>query len=200
MSTDGEIIAASQTAPEHFGQLYDRHARTVHRYAARRAGTQAADDVMAETFLVAFERRASFDAAFPDARPWLLGIATTLLRKHARLEAQAWRALVAADAASILADDPVSERGDRLDAAAAIRRLAGAIRHLAARDRDTLLLYAWGDLDYEGVAAALGVPIGTVRSRLNRARTKLRAAFEAGLARDEEVDHGRIDAVAPSAR
>lgn len=200
MSTDGEIIRASQAAPERFGELYDRHARTVHRYAARRAGTQAADDVMAETFLVAFERRRSFDAGYEDARPWLLGIATTLLRKHARLEAKAWRALVAADAASIVAFDPVSDRGDRLDAAAAVRSMAAAIRHLRDGDRDALLLYAWGDLDYEGVAAALGVPIGTVRSRLNRARTKLRAAFEAGLARDEEVDYGRADAVAPSAR
>jgi RNA polymerase sigma-70 factor (ECF subfamily) len=199
VSTDGEIITASRSHPARFGELYDRHARTVHRYAARRAGTQAADDVMAETFLVAFEKRGGFDSMQTDARPWLLGIATVLLRKHARLEAKAWKALVAADAAAVLAADPVADHADTLDAAAAVRRLAGAIRHLRDGDRDALLLYAWGDLDYEGVAGALGVPIGTVRSRLNRARTKLRAAFEAGIARDEEVDYGRVDAVAPGA-
>jgi RNA polymerase sigma-70 factor (ECF subfamily) len=200
VSTDGEIISASLTAPERFGELYDRHARTVHRYAARRTSAQIADDVMAETFLVAFEKRGSFDDVQTDARPWLLGIATLLLRKHARLEARAWKGLVAADAASILVADPVADHGERLDAAAAIRRLAGAVRRLRDGDRDALLLYAWGDLDYEGVAAALGIPIGTVRSRLNRARTKLRAAFEAGSARDEEVDYGRADTAAPSAR
>ncbi|WP_245979640.1 RNA polymerase sigma factor [Gryllotalpicola protaetiae] len=200
MSTDGEIITASRSQPARFGELYDRHARTVHRYAARRAGVQVADDVMAETFLVAFEKRGAFDTDQVDARPWLLGIATTLLRKHARLEAKAWRALVAADAATILAADPMAALGDTLDAAAAVRRIAGAVRRLRDGDRDALLLYAWGDLDYEGVAGALGIPIGTVRSRLNRARTKLRAAFDAGDARHEEVDRGRVDAVAPGAR
>ncbi|GAA4180889.1 RNA polymerase sigma factor [Gryllotalpicola koreensis] len=133
MSTDGEIISASLTTPERFGELYDRHARTVHRYTARRTSGQITADVMAETFLVAFEKRGSFDSAQTDARPWLLGIATLLLRKHARLEARAWKGLVAADAASILVTDPVADHGERLDAAAAIRRLAGAVRRRRLR-------------------------------------------------------------------
>jgi len=206
VSTDSSIIQASHAAPETFGALYDRHARAVHRYAARRTSAEIADDIMAETFLVAFERRCSFDLAYDDARPWLLGIATTLLKKHARVEARAWKALVAANAAnnanaaSLIASDPVADSAERLDAASVVRRLARAIRRLREGDRDALLLYAWGDLDYVGVAAALGVPVGTVRSRLNRARRTLRAHAEAGKTRDEEVDYGRVDNAASSAQ
>ncbi|MEO6115645.1 MAG: sigma-70 family RNA polymerase sigma factor, partial [Pseudolysinimonas sp.] len=98
MSTDSEIIRRSQETPAAFAELYDRHAVAIHRYASRRLG-EAADDVMSETFLVAFERRAAFDPAIEDARPWLYGIATTLLKKHRRQEARAWRGLVAGGAA-----------------------------------------------------------------------------------------------------
>lgn len=199
MSSDSEIIHRSRDSPAAFSELYDRHAVAIHRYAARRIGVHTADDIMSETFLVAFERRRSFDGAREDARPWLYGIATTLLKKHARLEAQAWKGLVAASAAE-LDLDAIDAAGSRVDAEVAMRRLGSALKRMPARDRDTLLLYAWGDLDYEGVAQALDVPIGTVRSRLNRARLKLRAATELGSARDLEVDDGRIDPVAQSAR
>ena len=167
MSTDGEIIRRSHTAPAAFAELYDRHAATIHRYAARRIPA-AADDIMSETFLVAFEKRGSFDDGREDALPWLYGISTVLLDKHRRQEARAWRGLVA-DAAT-----PVTSTADRtdqrLDALRAIGKLASALRRMKPRDRDALLLYAWGDLDYAEVAEALGVPVGTVRSRLNRAR------------------------------
>ncbi|HEY4226677.1 MAG TPA: sigma-70 family RNA polymerase sigma factor [Pseudolysinimonas sp.] len=190
MSTDSEIICRSQETPAAFAELYDRHAIAIHRYASRRIGA-AADDVMSETFLVAFERRAAFDQSVQDARPWLYGIATTLLKKHRRQEAQAWKGLVAGAAAekAVVADGP----DDRLDAELGIRRLATAIRRMNARDRDALLLYAWGDLDYEGVARAMDVPVGTVRSRLNRARRQLRQASGRGDSATQEVEHGRAD-------
>ena len=191
VSTDSEIIRRSQDIPAAFAELYDRHAVAIHRYASRRLA-EAADDIMSETFLVAFERRAAFDESVTDARPWLYGIATTLLKKHRRQEARAWRGLVAGGAAeqTVAVQGSVEAQDDRLDAELGIRRLATAIRRMPVRDRDALLLYAWGDLDYEGVARALDVPIGTVRSRLNRARRQLRQASGRD-ASAKEVDHGR---------
>lgn len=192
MSSDNDIIRRSRDNPGAFSELYDRHAAIIHRYAARRVGEHAADDIMSETFLVAFERRADFDNSRDDARPWLYGIATTLLKKHARLEARAWKGLVAAGAAE-LDHDAIEALGSRVDAESAVKRLASALKRMPSRDRDTLLLYAWGDLDYEGIAQALEVPIGTVRSRLNRARLTLRASTTRAMNPDQEVDHGRTD-------
>ena len=191
MSSDSDIIRRSWENPAAFGELYDRHAATIHRYAARRAGATTADDIMSETFLVAFERRADFELERDDARPWLYGIVTTLLRKHARLEARAWKGIVAVGAAA-LDHDAIEAMASRVDAEVAIRGLGSAIRRMPARDRDALLLYAWGDLDYEGVAQALDIPIGTVRSRLNRARRTLRA-MAGRPTPTEEVEHGRLD-------
>lgn len=198
MSDDNSVIERSADEPAVFAMLFDRHAPTIHRYAARRLGVQAADDIMSETFLVAFERRRAYDPAASDARPWLLGIATVLMKRHARLEARAWRGMVAGLAAEIT-PDLIELAGVRIDAERMSRRLASALRSMPARDRDTLLLYAWGDLDYEGVAHALEVPVGTVRSRLNRARRVLRAAAGRPGENELENDHGRADAAAQSA-
>lgn len=177
VSTDNEVIERSADEPGAFALLFDRHAPAIYRYAAQRLGEGSAEDVMSETFLVAFEKRAAYDLAIVDARPWLFGIATRLMHKHVRLEARAWKGMVADLAARLT------------------RRLASALRGLPASDRDTLLLYAWGDLDYAGIARALDVPIGTVRSRLNRARRILRTA--AGTNDPElEKEHGRVDAAA----
>jgi RNA polymerase sigma-70 factor (ECF subfamily) len=193
VSTDNEVIERSRSEPSAFATLYDRHARSVYRYAAQRLGDHAAEDVMSETFLVAFEKRSSYDVNVRDARPWLLGIATRLIRKHARLEAVAWRGM-AANLAAQIAPDFIDQAGTRIDAERLARRLAKALRRLSAADRDTLLLYAWGDLDYASIAAATAVPIGTVRSRLSRARRLLRRA--AGIqTTGQETDHGRADAV-----
>ncbi len=191
MSIDSEIIRRSQETPAAFAELYDRHAAAIHRYASRRIG-QAADDIMSETFLVAFQRRESFDGSADDARPWLFGIATVLLNKHRRQEARAWLGIVADGLAAVGAASDDERVDDRVDADREIRALAAAIHRMPARDRDALLLYAWGDLDYEGVARALDVPVGTVRSRLNRARRQLRQASGRN-APAEEVEHGRTD-------
>ncbi|MCB5273210.1 ECF RNA polymerase sigma factor SigL [Arthrobacter sp. SO5] len=83
MSTDNDIIRRSRDSPAVFGDLYDRHASVIYRYAARRAGDFAADDVTSETFLVAGEKLETYDLDRDDARPWLFGIATNLLRRHA---------------------------------------------------------------------------------------------------------------------
>jgi RNA polymerase sigma factor (sigma-70 family) len=79
---------------------------------------------------------------------------------------------------SVADDDAVDAVVDRVSASAARNQLAAALAALPARDRDVLLLVAWGDFAYGDVASALGIPIGTVRSRLNRARRKVRAALD----------------------
>ena len=175
-SSDGELIAASREQSEVFAELFDRHSRAVFRYAAQRLGTQTAEDVVGETFLVAFQRRDRFDPAFGDACPWLLGIATNLISRRRRTEAAHYRALLRTPR-----EVPAEEQAERISArvsAAAMRPLlAEALSTLAARDRDVLLLIGWAELSYEQTALALDIPVGTVRSRLNRARRKVRAAL-----------------------
>ncbi len=173
---DATVIEQSWQEPEAFAELYDRHAGPILRYVTRRLGETAADDVVAETFLAAFRRRHRYDLARPDARPWLYGIAANLIGKHHRAEVRMLRTFARTGV------DPVTEGhadrvDDRVSAAAVHRELAAALAALAAGDRDVLLLVAWADLSYDEVASALGIPIGTVRSRLNRARKKTRAAL-----------------------
>ena len=174
VSTDSEIIQRSLGQPRAFAELFDRHAGSVGGYAARRLGPDAGEDILSETFLVAFARRKSFDTAWDSALPWLFGIASRLIKKHRAREAKHLRSSVA----SASREEHVSH-GDldatvaRLDAEISTRELAPLIASLSAKDRETLLLYAWGDLTYEEIAIALGVPVGTVRSRINRVRTRL---------------------------
>jgi RNA polymerase sigma factor (sigma-70 family) len=175
-ATDAVVIGRSCHEPEAFAELYDRHAAPIYRYVARRLGDGVADDVVAETFLAAFRGRHRYDPGQNDARPWLYGIAANMIGKHRRAEVRMWRTLAQAGA------DPAAEgHADRVDhrvSAAAVRReLAAALAGLAAGDRDVLLLIAWADLSYDEVAVALGIPVGTVRSRLNRARRKTREAL-----------------------
>lgn len=172
MSTDSEIIERSLDEPEAFSGIFERHVRPVGAYIRRRVGADAVDDALSETFLVAFRRRAAFDRSVGSALPWLLGIATRIVKRHRADEARQWRSFAAASGAASV---DVGHLGsdERMDADAAVRALAPRIAALSARDRDTLLLYAWGDLTYEQIAIALAVPVGTVRSRLNRVRRKL---------------------------
>jgi RNA polymerase sigma factor (sigma-70 family) len=175
-SPDGEVIGRSRSEPELFALLFRRHATGIGRYAARRLGPGPAEDIVAETFLVAFRQRERYDPARCDARPWLFGIAGNLIRRHYRDEVRQLRALARTGV------DPVAEsftdRADaRLAAGAASRAVAAAIADLDPDQRDVLLLITWGELTYDQAAEALGVPEGTVRSRMNRARTRLRAAL-----------------------
>ncbi|MEU4408887.1 RNA polymerase sigma factor [Streptosporangium sp. NPDC023963] len=174
---DAELIRLSWDDPEQFAALFDRYAHQIHRYVARRLGTQPADDIVAETFLAAFRRRDTYDTAQRLARPWLYGIATTLVARHRRDEERFLRALSRTGVDPLpepMADTVIS----RVAAQHETRRLAGALARLSRGDRDVLLLVAWGDFGYEEVAQALGIPLGTVRSRLHRARKKTRAALD----------------------
>jgi RNA polymerase sigma factor (sigma-70 family) len=173
---DAEIIAGSRFEPELFALLFRRHATGIGRYAARRLGPGPAEDIVAETFLVAFRRRDSYDPNRYDARPWLYGIAGNLIRRHHRDEVRQLRAL--ARTGVDLAVESFTDQADaRLAASAASRAVAAAIADLDADQRDVLLLITWAGLTYDQTAEALGIPEGTVRSRMNRARTRLRAAL-----------------------
>ncbi|TNY36347.1 RNA polymerase sigma factor [Thermomonospora catenispora] len=170
---DADLIARSRREPEAFAELFRRHAPDITRYVTRRLGADAAEDVVAETFLTAFRQRARYDVARPDARPWLYGIATNLIGRHVRTEVRRLRALERTGVDPVTA--PFTERSDERVSAAAVRRaLAAALAALPAGHRDALLLVAWGGLSYEETAQALGVRIGTVRSRISRARSRMR--------------------------
>lgn len=196
-STDAEIIARSRDRPEEFATLYQRRARAVFSYVASRLGGDAAEDITSATFLVALERLDRYDTSVPNALPWLLGIATRLIRRHRRDEIATWKALAREGAAAgfdrdgDVIDQDRTDVDAQIDAANAARRIAGAVASLAQRDRDVLALTAWSDLDSAGIADALGIPEGTVRSRLHRARRILRAHLDADSTRNSEEDHGR---------
>ncbi|MFI6515180.1 RNA polymerase sigma factor [Spirillospora sp. NPDC050679] len=173
---DAAVIERSRHEPEAFAELFHRHFDEIHRYVARRLGPDAADDIAAETFLAAFRRRDRFDPARGAVRPWLYGIATNLVGTHRRAERRHLRA-VARTPADHAAPGPEDRVAARVSAAGAGGELAAALRRLSPGDRDVLLLVALGDLSYDEVAAALDLKKGTVASRLNRARRKLRAAL-----------------------
>jgi RNA polymerase sigma factor (sigma-70 family) len=168
---DGPIIEASLCDPEAFAQLFDRYWARIFVFCVSRAGN-AGEDIAAETFKVAFDRRDRFDDSYGDARPWLFGIATNLLRHHFRSGQRAKRA-----GTRILALHPqhvAMGAGEEFDARTLTSELSAALANLTEEERDTLLLLAWADLDYAEIARALDVPIGTVRSRIHRARNRVR--------------------------
>ena len=170
---DATVIQLSRHEPEQFTVLFRRHAPHIQRYVVRRLGQDAADDIVAETFLLAFRQRESYDQTRADARPWLYGIATHLIGRHSRAEIRMYRALARTGADPVM--EPFTDRVDeRVSASTASRQLAAALARLPEEYRDTLLLVAWGELSYAEVATALRVPVGTVRSRMSRARSKLR--------------------------
>ena len=166
--SDAAVIERSLVDPHAFASIFDRHFDAVHGYARRRLGRSLAEEIASETFIRAFDRRASFDVSRVDARPWLFGIAANLMRRHWRTERRrlgALQRLEAGGAEEILVD----ERAD----------LLAALDALPAREREALLLFALADLSYEEIAEALDVPIGTVRSRLSRARDRIRKRLDA---------------------
>jgi RNA polymerase sigma-70 factor (ECF subfamily) len=191
---DAGLIAESGRAPERFGVVFDRHAAAIHGYIARRLGRDAADDLVAETFLVAFRQRGGYDPAQPSARPWLYGIATRLVSRRRRDEVRFFRAIARTGidpAADPVAEPVADEVIRRADAKTLHHQLAGALAGLAAADRDALLLVADG-LSYAEAAQALGVPDGTLSSRVARARRKLREGLGGvnPAGESEEQGHG----------
>jgi RNA polymerase sigma-70 factor (ECF subfamily) len=175
---DVVVIARSVSEPDRFAAIYDRYFGEVYRYVAGRLGRDVADDLAAETFLVAFRKRHRFDPDRGGVRPWLYGIATTLVGQHRREETRRYRALARAGRRMPHSAESSDDRVvDAVTAKRLGRQLAAALADLGRGDRDVLLLVAISELSHNEVALALDIPYGTVGSRLNRARRQLRRAL-----------------------
>ncbi|WP_116023192.1 RNA polymerase sigma factor [Thermomonospora umbrina] len=185
--TDASIIERSRREPERFSMIFDRYFTAIHRYASARLGPAAADDVAAETFLAAFDRRHRYDLAHPEARAWLYGIATNLIGRHRRSEVRLYRALSRSTTREDTGDH-AARVADRVSAQRIGPDLARGLAGLSKGDRDALLLVACAQFSYAEVARALNIPVGTVGSRINRARRKLRTAL--GPTASEVTHHG----------
>jgi RNA polymerase sigma factor (sigma-70 family) len=181
--SDADVIRASLANPDAFAVVFERHFDSISGYVTRRAGPDAGSELASEVFARAYALRARYDVERHNAAPWLFGIAANLLRRRWRNESRRLRAYALAGVDPIGTSDP-AERPDPV--------LASALAALKPSDRETLLLFAWADLDYEQIAEALNVPVGTIRSRLNRARRQLRAALtnDPVLRPEEEAVNG----------
>lgn len=196
VSSDSEAIVTSATNPAKFAVIFDRHFDAIHGYLRRRIGDDLADELASQTFLIAFDHRYRYERSRPDARPWLFGIATNLLRSHKRHELRETRAYARAGVDPV--PDTLDGAEERIDAASMRARLATALEQIPSDEADVLLLYALAALTYTEIAQALEIPVGTVRSRLSRAREHFcellgleEPTNSSGLTRrDQEVDHG----------
>jgi RNA polymerase sigma-70 factor (ECF subfamily) len=187
-ASDASLIAASVRSPERFAVVFDRHFTAIHRYLARRAGREVADDLASQCFTIAFERRGTFNPIAGGARPWLYGIATNLLRDHWRAEQRSSLTVIRLGndraAHGFAADPPARDEADP--------ELGRALRALEPDQLDVLLLFAWAELSYDEIALALGIQVGTVRSRLSRARARVREELEAATAGSITTETERI--------
>ena len=178
--SDASIIAASVHDPGAFEELFDRHWASLYAFCTRRVGA-GGEDIAAETFRLAFDKRQSFRTGFVDARPWLFGIATRLLHHHLRDGRRRANAF-ARYARGLTVDGPPDVMSE-LEGQMLGERLQEALGELSDVERDALLLWAWADMGYAEIATALEIPLGTVRSRIHRARRRLRTYL------DERTDH-----------
>jgi RNA polymerase sigma factor (sigma-70 family) len=174
---DARIIADSLLDPATFAELFDRYWAELHAFCTSRTGA-AGEDIAAETFRLAFDRRDRYDQRYEDARPWLYAIAGNLLRHHFRTAQRRGRA---EGRSAVLAERPSEDEPiGSLERQWLGPQLTAALGELAQADRDALLLFAWADLDYAEIARAMEIPVGTVRSRIHRARARVRAYLTEG--------------------
>jgi RNA polymerase sigma factor (sigma-70 family) len=161
-ATDAELwrrAAAGEAAA--FGVLFERHARTVYNYCFRRTANFAeAEDLTSVVFLEAWRRREAVVLANESALPWLLGVATNVVRNRRRSQ---WRHRAAlARIPRENAPDLAEEANGRVDDERRMWAVLRAVARLPRREQDVLALCAWAELSYEEAAAALGIPVGTV--------------------------------------
>ena len=196
--------------PDAFGVLFDECSRAVYNLAFRMTGSwSAAEEVVSLTFLEAWRLRGTVEQAGGPLRPWLLGIAVNVSRNAARASRRHQAALGRMPPAPVVPDF-ADDLAGRIDDATLLRAVQSAMARLRRGEREVLALCVWSGLDYAAAAQALGVPVGTVRSRLSRARArlaKLAAADQAGAhpagpkrepgCRSAQVEGGRPTAVRP---
>lgn len=192
-SSDAELIESSWTETEAFAGIFDRHFQAVYGFCARRVDPSAAEELAGETFLRAFRARHLYDLSHESARPWLIGIARNLVREHlrrARREDVANRRSLSLDLPESF--DPAVLAAAAQDAREEVRAVARVLPHLPDDEVETLLLHVGDGLSYDECARVLGVPVGTVRSRLNRVRKRLRAMLgESSMGADFPLPRSR---------
>jgi RNA polymerase sigma-70 factor, ECF subfamily len=154
-----------------FEAAFEAEFEPLYRYLRRRVGADAAEDLAAATFATAYASWGRFDPARP-VRPWLYGIAANLVRHHWRDERRMLRAYARTGVDPVLGAE--DESISRMNASARLRPLAAALAELRPQDREILLLHAWAELSDSEIAAALSLPVGTVKSRLHRTRERVR--------------------------
>ncbi|WP_300614367.1 sigma-70 family RNA polymerase sigma factor [Trebonia sp.] len=174
MTSDGSLISRSLAGDgEAFVEVVRRHSATVSAYLLRRAGREAAEDLLGEVWVAAFGARSGYDPGVPDARPWLLGIARNVLRRHWRMRPHGEAALGTDEVAPPV--DPWPAVDEWIDGAAIVRQ---ALVRLSPGEREVLLLVVWEQLTVADAARALAIPPGTARRRLHQARVTLRSTPE----------------------
>lgn len=171
MDPDEDLLARSAREPTAFEPLVARHSPALHGYLVRRAPA-AADDLLSEVWLQAYAHRKTFDAARGSVKGWLFGVARNVLSRHRQAVARA--AARDQQHPDATAADPWQAVDQRLDAATVGPELREKIAGLPAVERELLLLVAWEQLTPVEAAAVVGIPAGTARSRLHRARARLR--------------------------
>lgn len=185
-TADSDIMRASGQDPSAFAIIFERHYDAIYRLVARRLGHEVAGDIAAEAFAVAFRKRHEFDVARSSARPWLVGIALNLVARERRQYVRHFEALERLGAErSFSFGDAGADPAATSEARAQWAVVAHALLAMPATDRELLLLIAWEEQSYQEAAEALALPIGTVRSRLSRARSRLRDSL-----RREDITNG----------
>lgn len=172
MTSDEAMLIASQHDPQAFEPLVMIHGAALHAYLARRSPPGLAEDLLAEVWLAAFASRKTFNPRLGTARGWLFGVARHVLATHYR--ASRAKASRQGGVAPVDGLDEWAAVDTRLDAAAVAPRLRDALARLPADERELLLLVAWEQISPTEAAHALGIPAGTARSRLHRARARMR--------------------------
>ncbi len=173
--SDEELWArATEGDEQSFGLLYRRHAHTLYNFCFRRTADWAfAEDLTSIVFLEAWRQRGRVQVDARGLLPWLYGVATNLLRRRVRQRLRR-DAAFARVLPTEKADDFSEDVAARLDDEQRMREILGLMERLPLVDQEVLVLFAWQGLTYEETAVALGIPVGTVRSRLSRARYRLR--------------------------
>lgn len=171
-----QLVGKSVGSPTVFAEVFDRYHDQIFTYLARRVGTDKAGDLASEVFTRAFRQRETFDPTLGAVIAWLYGIATRVLSEHRKAEHRHWKRLERVASIEPTGSDDFVAVDLRLDSGAKLERTLKHLSDLSEDQRDALLLVAWEELSYQNAALALNCPIGTVRSRVARARAALHEA------------------------
>lgn len=175
--SDAELWRRAADEPAAFSALFQRHSDAVYNHCFRRtASWSAADDLRSAVFLEAWRRRRDVRLHDESLLPWLLAVANNVVRSRSRSIRRHRQMLERLPANVMALDDPEDEVLSRIADEEQMRLVLRAIEQLNTGEQDVLALCVWAKLDYASAAVALGVPVGTVRSRLSRARAHLREA------------------------